>query len=144
VTLKELLESLPTDAFVPVGWIREQLAGNQAISDRWVPLARVAEITRQPLSTVRGWAGRWSGEGPIRFRKRGSCKGSPWEGEEGDAFRWARDHNIPVLEVTDPVTVVDSEEALLSHYERLATREDPCPAKKSSGATASARRATTA
>jgi hypothetical protein len=144
VTLKELLESLPTDAFVPVGWIREQLAGSQAISDRWVPLARVAEITRQPLSTVRGWAGRWGGEGAIRFRKRGSCKGSPWEGEEGDAFRWARDHNIPVLEVTDPVTVVDSEEALLSHYERLATQEDACPAKKSSGATASARRATTA
>jgi hypothetical protein len=143
MNFKDVLESLPDTAFVPVGWIREQLAGSQAISDRWVPLARVAEITRQPLSTVRGWAGRWSG-GPIRFRKRGSCKGSPWEGEEGDAFRWARDHNIPVLEVTDPVTVVDSEEALLSHYERLATQEDACPAKKSSGATASARRATTA
>jgi hypothetical protein len=58
MNFKDVLESLPDTAFVPVGWIREQLAIEpERVS--WVGTARASEILDEPERRVRRLAVRW-------------------------------------------------------------------------------------
>ncbi|MEN8184961.1 MAG: helix-turn-helix domain-containing protein [Myxococcota bacterium] len=71
--LRDSLATLPDDAFVPVGWVREQLdAEHSEASGRKVLLTvrQVAERYERSESTVRGWCAR--GELSGAFKLHGS------------------------------------------------------------------------
>lgn len=72
MTLRDLLESLPTDALLPVGFILEELGVEQGgdvgpLGD--LTLQQVAEATGRAVSTVRTWCN--SGRLPGCYRLNG-------------------------------------------------------------------------